>query len=115
MVQQTHPLARLMVSPSIDTISLASILIAPKSFTRTAIRRPDRFDSIWFSSEVFPDPRNPPTIVNGTGGKAIGDSLAGPTFGAVIVLPSPNASWDRRLCRGFGTALGQSYCLNRPL
>jgi hypothetical protein len=35
--------------------------------TRTATRRPDEFVRTWFNSEVFPAPKNPPTIVTGTG------------------------------------------------
>src|SRR6266436_2067321 len=77
IVQQTQPLARLMVSPSTATISLASMLIEPKSLTRTAIRRPSECCRIWLTSEVLPQPRNPPMMVSGNSEAARDPSVGG--------------------------------------
>ena len=65
--QQTHPFERLTEFPETPATSSASILISPKSLTRTPIRRPWFPCSMWLSSDVFPAPRNPLRIVIGTG------------------------------------------------
>src|SRR6266498_484790 len=89
IVQQTQPLARLMVWPSTATISLASMLIEPKSLTRTATRRPSEWCRIWLTSEVLPEPRNPPMMVSGTSEVARDPSVGGvslDSIGCSVVL-----------------------------
>ena len=61
--------AKLIVSVEGETISLASILISPKSFTSTANRFPRVLLIMWFNRDVLPDPRKPPIIVTGIGAK----------------------------------------------
>src|SRR6266542_756208 len=82
IVQQTQPLARLTVSPSTATISLASMLIEPKSFTRTATRRPSEWCRTWLTSEVLPEPRNPPMMVSGTSEVALDPPAGGVSLGS---------------------------------
>src|SRR6266536_1179342 len=83
IVQQTQPLARLTVSPSTATISLASMLIEPKSFTRTATRRPSEWCRTWLTSEVLPEPRNPPMMVSGTSEVALDPPAGGVSLGSI--------------------------------
>src|SRR5881397_3785352 len=83
IVQHTQPLARLMVWPSTATISLASMLIEPKSLTRTATRRPSEWCRIWLTSEVLPEPRNPPMMVTGTSEVARHPSVGGVSLGSI--------------------------------
>ena len=64
--QQTQPLARLMALSSTPTISSLSILIAPKSLTRTATFRPWSPFRMRLSSVVLPEPRKPVSMVSGT-------------------------------------------------
>src|SRR5690606_2876150 len=63
--QQMQPLVRLMVCPSCRDIKRASMLMGPKSLTRTAMRRPLVVASRLLSSVVLPEPRKPLNTVSG--------------------------------------------------
>ncbi|MGY3369180.1 hypothetical protein ACVWZL_006305 [Bradyrhizobium sp. GM2.4] len=62
-----QPLARLTTPSLAPAISSASMLIAPKSLTTAAIRRPSACASRWFTTVVLPAPRKPVTRRMGTG------------------------------------------------
>src|SRR5204862_6850148 len=62
--QQMQPLVRVIISPSRDCTSSASMLIAPKSLTRTARRRPPASRRTRLSSVVLPAPRKPQMTVS---------------------------------------------------
>ena len=64
MPQQMQPLVSVSISPSRDSTSSASMLIAPKSLTSTARRRPPASRRTWLSSVVLPAPRKPPMTVS---------------------------------------------------
>ena len=64
--QQMQPLARLMTPLSAPAISSASILIAPKSLTTAAMRRPSACCRMRLTSVVLPAPRKPVTSRIGT-------------------------------------------------
>ncbi|MEY9189172.1 hypothetical protein ABH987_002800 [Bradyrhizobium ottawaense] len=62
-----QPLARLTTPSLAPAISSASMLIAPKSLTIAAIRRPSACANRWFTTVVLPAPRKPVTRRMGTG------------------------------------------------
>src|SRR5215213_8223556 len=64
MPQQIQPLVSVSISPSRDSTSSASMLIAPKSLTSTASRRPPASRRTRLSSVVLPAPRKPPMTVS---------------------------------------------------
>ncbi len=65
--QQMQPFARLTTPSLAPAISSASMLMAPKSLTTAAIRRPPAWASRWFTTVVLPAPRKPVTSRTGTG------------------------------------------------
>src|SRR5208282_2277041 len=64
--QQTQPLDRLIMLSFTPTTSSASMLIEPKSLTRTPTRRPWLPVRMRFSNVVLPAPRKPVRMVIGT-------------------------------------------------
>src|SRR5438445_9112943 len=62
-----QPLLRLITPSLAPAISSASMLIAPKSLTTAASRRPSACASRWFTTVVLPAPRKPVTSRIGTG------------------------------------------------
>ncbi len=59
--QQMQPLARLTTPSLAPAISSASMLIAPKSLTMAAMRRPSALARRWLTTVVLPAPRKPVT------------------------------------------------------